>query len=107
MAIAAASAAEGNPVRLPVTLSAPSGREVTVRLTTTDGTAVAPGDYTAQSLALVTIPAGQTSVDALVPTAADALIEPAETFTATLSQPTNATVGTASATAPSPRRRAR
>ncbi len=98
VAIAAASAAEGNPVRLPVTLSAPSGREVTVRLTTTDGTAVAPGDYTAQSLALVTIPAGQTSVDALVPTATDASIEPAETFTATLSQPTNATVGTASAT---------
>ena len=98
VSIAAASAAEGNPVRLPVTLSAPSGREVTVRLTTADGTAVAPGDYTAQSLALVTIPAGQTSVDALVPTATDTLIEAAETFTATLSQPANATVGAASAT---------
>ena len=92
------TAVEGNAVHLPVTLSAVSGRAVTVRLTTANATAVAPGDYTAQSNALITIPAGQAGVDALVTTTTDTAREQTETFTAALSQPANATLGTASAT---------
>ena len=42
MAIGDGTAVEGNAVHLPVTLSAASGRAVTVRLNTTNGTAVAP-----------------------------------------------------------------
>jgi Tol biopolymer transport system component len=88
-----ASASEGDPVGFPITLSAASSRSVTVRLTTSNGTAAAPGDYTAQNDVLVTVPAGQTQVTASVPTTEDAANEPTETFTATISAAANAVLG--------------
>ncbi|HEX6025612.1 MAG TPA: Calx-beta domain-containing protein [Solirubrobacter sp.] len=91
--IANASASEGDPVGFPITLSAASSRSVTVRLTTSNGTATAPGDFTAQNDVLVTVPAGQTQVTASVPTTEDAANEPTETFTATISAATNAVLG--------------
>ena len=91
------SATEGDAVHLPITLSAASGRAVTVRGSTSDGTASA-GDYTAQSDVLVTIPPGQTQGELVVPTTDDSGDEPDETFSVTLSQPVNATLLTTTAT---------
>lgn len=91
-----AGASEGDAVAFPVSLSAVSAKTATVQLTTTDGTATSPGDFTAQSNVLVTIPAGQTSVDVAVPTTEDSASEPGETFTAAIGQAVNATLGTPS-----------
>lgn len=76
----------------PITLSAPAGLPVTVTISTADGTAVAPQDYTATSAA-VQIPVGQTTAIANVPIVGDAIREPAETFFLYLSDPINATLG--------------
>ena len=98
VSIDSAGATEGSPVAFTVSLSGTSATDVTVVLTTANGTAVAPNDYTAQSGITVTIPAGSTSVIVNVPTSDDALFEGSETFTATLSAPTGATLGTATGT---------
>jgi hypothetical protein len=74
-----------------VTLSAPFSSPVTVSYSTAPGTASAT-DFTASS-GTVTFPAGSTSALVLVPIVADALIEPSETFSLTLSNPVNATLG--------------
>jgi CSLREA domain-containing protein len=76
-----------------VSLSSPSGRAVKVRYTTANGTAVAPGDYTAVPATTLTIPAGATSVTANVPYNGDLLSEATENFFVNLSVPTNATIG--------------
>jgi uncharacterized repeat protein (TIGR01451 family) len=76
---------------LTVSLSAPSARSITVDFATTNGTAVAPGDYTAGSGTL-TFAAGVTSQPITVPVAGDALDEANETFTVTLTNPGNATI---------------
>jgi hypothetical protein len=81
----------------PVTLSAASAATVTVQYTTTNGTATAGSDYTATSGTLTFTP-GQTSKTINVPIVGDTTVEPDETFTVTLSTPTNATLGTATAT---------
>jgi hypothetical protein len=84
---------------LPITLSAPSGRLVTLRFDTADGTAVAPGDYIATS-ANLTFQLGQTAIAANIDVVADKVDEADETFTVTLTNATNATLadGTAVAT---------
>jgi hypothetical protein len=69
-----------------VTLSAPCSGPVSVAYATANGTAVAGQDYTATSGTL-TIPAGGTSGTVSVPILNDALVEPTETFTLTLSNP--------------------
>ena len=74
-----------------VTLSAASGRTVTVAYATANGTAVAPGDYTAASATLTFAP-GVTSQPVAVAIVGDALPEPGETFVVNLSSPTNATI---------------
>src|SRR5690606_34865722 len=79
-------------------LSGASATDVTVTLDTADGTATSPADYTAQSGLLVTVPAGSTSVPVAVPTVGDALYEGDETFTATLTNPVGASLGTATGT---------
>src|SRR5690606_4462919 len=78
--------------------SGASATDVTVTLDTADGTATSPADYTAQSGLLVTVPAGSTSVPVAVPTVGDALYEGDETFTATLTNPVGASLGTATGT---------
>ena len=86
-----ATAAEGAPVEFPVTLSAASGREVEVNWATTDDSATSPADFTAASGTLTFMP-GETTATVAVATEDDTLDEPAETFTLTLSSPSNATL---------------
>ena len=82
----AVARAEGGPAsRFDVTLSIASDQTVMVDYATVDGTAVAPGDYTAKSGTL-TFTAGQTTKAVLV-TSTDALDEASETFTLQLSSP--------------------
>ena len=93
-----ATAAEGAPVEFPVTLSAASGREVAVNWATTDDSATSPADFTAVSGTLTVMP-GETTATVVVATIEDTLDEPdEETFTLTLSSPSNATLGEATAT---------
>ena len=80
-----------------VTLSAASGQSVTVDYTTQAGTATAPGDYTTKSGTLTFAP-GVTIQTVVVPVVGDTLAEPDETFTVVLSNPVNATLGTATGT---------
>jgi Calx-beta domain-containing protein len=67
-----------------------------VSYATANGTAIAPGDYTAKSGTL-TFTSAQTAQTVSVTTIDDAVVENAETFTASLSSPTaGATLGTPS-----------
>jgi hypothetical protein len=78
-----------------VSLSAPSGQEVTVDWATADGTAMeADSDYTGDSGTLQFAP-GETDKAILVTVIGDVNSESDETFTLTLSSPTNANLGNA------------
>ncbi len=81
-----------------VTLSAKSSKPITVHVATADDTAKQPGDYTSTATDLTFAP-GEDKKDFKVPVKADAIDEDDETFTATLTAPTNATLGTSSGTA--------
>jgi hypothetical protein len=74
-----------------VTLSAVSGRVVTVNYATADGGAVAPQDYAAITGALTFSP-GETSKLIAVSVSGDLADEPNETFQVNLSAPANATI---------------
>jgi subtilisin family serine protease len=78
-----------------VKLSAASGKTVTVHFATANGTAVAPGDYTAASGTL-TFTAGQVSKPITVQIKGDTAVEPNETFKVNLSSAVNATISDAS-----------
>ena len=81
-----------------VTLFPMSGQTVTVDYATADGTAAAPGDYTAATGTLTFDP-GVTTRDVTVLVQGDVVNEGAsETFTVGLSMPTNAAIGDGSAT---------
>jgi hypothetical protein len=101
LSVAGGSVTEGDtgsrPLTFTVQLSAASGRSVTVDYHTTDDTAVAPGDYTATSGTLTFAP-GQTTRTVDVPVIGDTLDESDETFTFALASPSNATLGTGTAT---------
>ena len=88
---------EGDAATFTVTLSAASGRAVTVTATTADGTATAPDDYANRSAA-VTLAAGQTEATFAVATVGDTVDEPDETFTVTLSAASGATIAVATGT---------
>ena len=88
---ATAEEAPGAAAEFTVTLSAVSGRDVTVNYATSNGTAVAGSDYTATSSTL-TIQAGSRTGTIQVPILDDSVDEPNETFTVRLSNPTNATI---------------
>jgi hypothetical protein len=77
-----------------VRLSAASGRDVTVKYATADGSAVAPGDYTSAA-GTVTIPAGSTTRTARVPIREDTLDEPSETLSLNLSAASGASISDA------------
>jgi chitinase len=100
VSVADASVVEGlkstRSMNFVVSIPAAAGGPVTVTATTSNGTAIAPGDYTART-ATVTIPAGSTSAIFAVPVRGDAVDEPNETFTVTLTSPTGATLGDANA----------
>ena len=98
VSVSNASATEGSSVSFTVSLSAESGRQVTVAYATASGTATSGTDFTAASGTL-TFAAGTDSQTVSVSTTEDTDDEGDETFTLTLSGPTNATLGTtASAT---------
>ena len=80
-----------------VSLSAASGRDITVDYATSNGTATAGSDYTATSGTL-TISAGATSGTFNVPVLADSTDENNETATITLSNASNATISDSTAT---------
>ncbi|WP_124981883.1 Calx-beta domain-containing protein, partial [Nonlabens xiamenensis] len=65
-----------------VSISNPSSVDTVIDITTADNTAIAPGDYTSTTTT-VTIPAGSTSVNVLIPITDDAIGEPTENFTVT------------------------
>jgi hypothetical protein len=75
-----------------VTLDTASGLTATVNYATTNGTAIAPGDYITATGTLTFAP-GATSAAFTVAIVDDALIEANEILTVTLSAPNNATLG--------------
>ncbi len=101
LSVAGASKAEGNSgasnLAFTVTLSKASTTPVTVQYATSNGTATAGQDYTAAS-GTITFAAGETSKTINVAIAGDATVEGDETLTVTLSNPSGATIGAASAT---------
>ena len=79
-----------------VSLSGPSGRRVTVHYAEgAGGTATAGVDYTALAPGTLTFAAGETSKRIAVSVTGDTAIERNETIRVVLSNPTNATLGTA------------
>lgn len=80
-----------------VALDAPSGLAVSASWSTTDGSAVSPGDFTAVGGGSVNIPAGSTSATAIVVVVADDTAEPTETFIVTLANPVGAGIADAAA----------
>jgi hypothetical protein len=80
-----------------VSLGTASGKPVSIDWGTADGTAVAPADFTAASGTLSFAP-GETTKTVSVTVVGDALDEFDETFALNLSNATNATIGTATAT---------
>lgn len=79
-----ASATEGSPVMFVVTLTNPVDTATSVTVTTANGTANQPGDYTKLNGVTVNFAAGITSQDVMVTTIDDATLESDETFTVTL-----------------------
>ena len=97
LSVANASATEGSSVSFTVSLLPASGQQVTVRYATSGGTATSGTDFTAASGTLTFAP-NETSKTVSVPTTEDTDTEADETFTLTLSSPTNATLGDDTAT---------
>ena len=96
-----ATAVEGATLAFPVTLSAVSGKTVTVNWATsveTGDSATADTDFTAVSATTLTFMPDEMEKTVAVQTTGDALDEPDETFTVTLSSPTNAVISGATAT---------
>jgi Calx-beta domain/K319L-like, PKD domain len=83
----AGAVTEGGAANFTVTLDQPSFESVTVDFATSDGSAVAPGDYTSSSGTLAFAP-GETSKTVTVQTIDDTVIEGTETFDVNLSSPT-------------------
>ena len=73
-----------------VSLSAPSGQTVKVNYSTKDVTAVAPGDYTAQSIQQLVFQPGEVIKYINIPVIRDNLNENTESFKLSLSSPSNA-----------------
>lgn len=97
-----AASTEGSPAapgtaRVLLQLDAPSGRDVTVPLSTIDGTARSTTDYVARTGSVV-IPAGSTSVTTILTFRGDHVDEPDETYSLQLGTPTNAGLERSTAT---------
>lgn len=103
IAIADGSVVEGNSgttsMTFTLTLSEPYGVPVTVSYATRDGSATTAGrDYEGVTNGIVTIPAGLTTATISINVIGDTNQEPDETFTVSLSSPSNATLGRSIAT---------
>jgi hypothetical protein len=101
VSIADLSRVEGNfgtsQAQFLVSLSSAAAVPVSVNYATSNGTASSPGDFTAAS-GVLTIPALTTSAQVNVNVVGDLQVEPDETFTVTLSNPVNSSLGRAQAT---------
>ena len=97
VSVSDASAAEGDAVAFAVSLSSASSQQATVEYATSDGTATSGTDFTTESGTL-TFAANETTKTVSVATTDDSVDENDETFTLTLSNPANATLGDATAT---------
>ncbi len=101
VSVADAETTEGNSgtktLSFAVSLSAPSGRSVSVGYQTADGTATAPADYTAAS-GTVSFSVGSTAQSVDVSINGDTDLEEDQSFTLTLQNPVNVTIVTAQAT---------
>lgn len=75
-----------------VTSSNPSASTVTVTYATANGSAVAPGDYTAIAPTVLTFSPGQVSKPVTVAVVGNTTMEPNETFVVNLSVPSGATI---------------
>ncbi len=84
-------------VSLTVSLSGKSGKKAKVDYATANVTAASGSDYTSASGTL-TFEAGQTSKTISIAIAEDSIDEPDETFTVSLSNPSNVTLGSSSKT---------
>jgi hypothetical protein len=85
---------EGQTAQFTVRLLSGDGSPVGVDYTSFDGSAMAPGDYAAES-GTVVFSGGMTEAVVGVPVHADGLIESTETFQLTLASPTGAILGKA------------
>ncbi len=91
--LAGSSGAESTtPAMINVGLSPASGRTVTVKYATANGTALSGSDYAARS-GILTFAPGVTSRTISVPIVNNSSIEESETFTVSLTSPVNATPG--------------
>jgi hypothetical protein len=99
ISVADATVTEGGTAEFTISRTGPTDYPVSVTAATSDGTAVAPGDYTAQAATVVTIPAGAASVTFDVPTVDNDIDDGDRTFTVTLTAPLSPSVlGDATAT---------
>ena len=99
VSVSGGSATEGASVTFTVSLSVVAEQTVTVQYATSSGTATSGTDFTAKSGTLTFLPLeGGDILTVSVQTTEDTVAEEDETFTLTLSNPTNATLG-ANATA--------
>jgi chitinase len=80
-----------------VHLSAPAPGPVSIKYRTVDGTAVAPGDYTAKALTTLSFSKGQTSKTVTVTVKGDKVLEPDEVLFLLLSSPVGMTLADDSA----------
>jgi hypothetical protein len=84
MSVQDVTVGEGAPATFIVLLAEKYNQPVTITVKTTNGTATAPGDYTAvPNGTTITIPANSTTRSVSVPTKVDGITEGAETFTVT------------------------
>ena len=97
LSVADARADEGGSLEFQVTLDEAAAGDVTVDYATSDGTATAGADYAATTGTL-TFAAGETAKTVQVAALSDTVAEDDETLTLALSNPSGATIGTASAT---------
>ena len=101
VSVAGAEAMEGNDIDFMVTLSVASGKTVTVNYATSFGTgntAAVSGDLSGTTSGTLTFSPGDTSMTASIGTNEDSTDEENETFTVTLSSPSNATIANATGT---------
>lgn len=89
----------GGQATFTVTLSAPTRKSVSLRYSTGNGSAKAPGDFTTANNALLTIPPGVQQQTFTIPVINDDIDEDQEDFQVALSAPINATLGDAQGTA--------
>lgn len=96
------SIAEGNSftknVTFTVTRSGNLAGTTAFKYATQNGTAIAPGDYTAKALTSLSFTAGQTSKTLTVTIKGDTVVEPDETFAVVLSAVTGGVIGDGSGT---------